>query len=193
MHMKRTIVGSLASVFVASALVAAQGASSAPSQAPAAAQSAPAAASAQAPSTPGSTTVVVQQKSDSDKDKKDITLTGCLVQGSSPSVFILEDARPSTQASSESGKSYIVTAIDSGLDIKGNLNHRVTIVGASPMVVAARGGAEVAVGAPAPGSSARVEVEKDDDKVTVKVEEKDMPKLVARTVMSISTSCTPAE
>jgi hypothetical protein len=116
-------------------------------------------------------------------------------------VFILEDARTSTQAAAEPGKTYIVTGMDSGVNIKSNLNHKVTVVGNSEMIVAASpSGSSVTVAPSASSSSssssssqARVEVEKSGDSVKVKVEEKDMPKLTARTVMSISDSCTPAE
>lgn len=58
------------------------------------------------------------------------TLTGCLVQGSGPNVFILENAKTSATDKTE-GKSYVVMAAGSTVDLRGQLNRQVRVVGAT--------------------------------------------------------------
>ena len=75
--------------------------------------------------------------------ERDQVLTGCLIQGSGPTVFLLENAKMSTEvatipsanpserlgASSSSGRTYIVSASAGSVDLKGELNHQVSITG----------------------------------------------------------------
>ena len=142
--MKRNVFGVLASVAIAGALVGAQAQSPTP-QPP----------GAQAPTTeqPRSTPPASTQDRGSS-----VTLTGCLIQGSSPNVFLLENAkigpasssRSSTersssqgqsssssssssssagQAASMSGQTYVIEAAGSSPNLKNDLNHQVTITG----------------------------------------------------------------
>ncbi len=97
-----------------------------------------------------------------------MSITGCLTQGSGPTVFILDNARTDAQDKSESGKSYMVVASSSSVDLKSDLNHEVTVSGASD-------------GKTAPMSSG-----------VSKVDEKTLPKLTARSVSSIADTCTVA-
>jgi hypothetical protein len=124
--MKKILIGSVASLFMASALVAAQGASS----------TSPASPSEQSPS-------ATTSASDTQKDKG-MSLTGCLVQGESASQFVLEDARTAAQSSSEPGARYVL-AKSGDVDFSKNLNHKVTVTGA--VEAAPAGGASSAMGA----------------------------------------------
>ena len=94
-------------------------------------------------------------------------LTGCLTQGSEPNVFILDNARSSTQPSTVPGKSYVVTMTDIG-GLRTQLNHQVRITGKAEDKV---------LPAAKPGE---------------KVDEKDLPKLTASAITSIATTCATA-
>jgi hypothetical protein len=94
-----------------------------------------------------------------------VTLTGCLTQGSSSSVFILDNARTNPSDRSEKGQSYIVSATASSVDLKAQLNHEVRVTGQADE--------KVASDAPAGG----------------KIDEKDMPKLQAASLVSVASSC----
>ena len=99
----------------------------------------------------------------------DVTLTGCLVQGSSPTVFIIENAKTSTASPSDKGKSYVLTVAPSAtVDLRSQLNHQVRIVGLTDDKAA------VIVTPPAPGAPSA-------STTVVKVEEKDMAKFTTRT------------
>jgi hypothetical protein len=106
---------------------------------------------------------------DQTKDK-DVTITGCLTQGSSPTSFILNNARLSTDDKSKPGKTYQVIADSSakGVDLKTHVGHEISLVGAAEMKAAP---------VPAPGQ---------------KIDDKDWPKLNAKTLSMISDRCTSA-
>jgi hypothetical protein len=111
--------------------------------------------------------------------EKEISLTGCLVQGSEPTVFILEDAiegavpptdptdptRPERET--EETKSYVVVADAEDLFLRNHLNHKVTIRGVPD---------ETMVDPATPEKP---------------VEEKDLPKLAAKSVLPVADTCTP--
>jgi len=139
------------------------------------------------PASPAATTPRSQSPSTtpSASQSQDQSLTGCLVQGSGPSVFLLEHAKsgagvavssPSSQtdrsvaSSAGASKTYVVTASAGSVDLKGQLNHQVTITGM---------GDAASVSAPAAGQSA-------------KVSEKDLPKFSAKTIMKIADTCSSA-
>ena len=149
--MKRAALSLMLSFAVAGSLYAAQAPAPRPeSQQPAPAPSAPApAAAAQA----------------SQDKTSDITLTGCLVQGSSPTVWILENAKLSTASATDKGKSYVVM-VTGAADLKPHLNHQVRIVGA-----------ENAAAAAAAGQSSG------------KSDEASFPRLNARTVTMVANTC----
>ena len=107
----------------------------------------------------------------------DVTLTGCLVQGSSPTVFVIENAKTGTASPSDKGKSYVLTVAPSAtVDLRSQLNHQVRIVGLSDDKSA------VIVTPPAAGAPSATTT-------VVKVEEKDMPKFTTRTISRISDTC----
>ena len=93
----------------------------------------------------------------------EIALTGCLVQGSAPTVFVLENAKKDAKSDTEKGVSYIIVASSPDLNLRTHLNHEVTISG--------QGDGKTA---PATGT---------------KFEEKDLPKLTAKNVTMVSNTC----
>jgi hypothetical protein len=133
--MKRQVIGVLASVMAASALIAAQSGTTPPQSA-----------------TP--------------KPSSDITVTGCLTQGSSPAVFILDNARQKPDDKTEKGQSYVIVASAEDLPLAANLNHEVS----------ATGSADAKVAAPAPAGQ--------------KAGEKDMPRFSAKSLTLVADRCT---
>jgi hypothetical protein len=133
--MKRQILGVITGSVLATALVAAQGA-----------QTPPPAAAPQG-------------------DKmKDVTVTGCLVQGSAPAIFLLEDAKLNPEDKNEKGKKYFVTAAVP--DLKANLNKEVRIIGQAETKEP-----------PTPPAGQ-------------KVAEGDLPKLAVKTISAVADRCT---
>lgn len=145
--MKRAVLSLMLSFAVAGSLYAAQGNPSAPpSQEPSAPPSAP--PSAAQPS--------------QDRSSSDTTLIGCLVQGSSPNTWVLENAKESTDPATAKGKSYVIQ-VTGAADLKPHVNHQVRIVGSE---AASAPGAAPAAGA-----------------------EKDFPRFSARTVTMVANTC----
>ena len=95
---------------------------------------------------------------------KDVTVTGCLVQGSAPAVFILEDARIDPESKEEKAKTYFLSA--SVPDLKANLNQQVRIIGQAETKEP-----------PAPPAGQ-------------KVSEQDLPKLSVKTISAVADRCT---
>lgn len=133
--MKRQILGVIMGSTLATALVAAQGAQAPPAAAP-----------------------------QGDKGMKDVTLTGCLVQGSAPAVFLLEDAKADPESKTEKGKTYFLSAAVP--DLKANLNKEVRIIGQAETKEP-----------PAPPAGG-------------KVQEQDLPKLSVKTIAAVADRCT---
>ena len=173
--MKRNIFSVLASVVFAGALVAAQDSPSpSPDPAPAPRESAPAAAPAapaasQAPQAAQPAPAPAQDA----KEVSEVTVTGCLVQGSGPTVFILENAKMSTDPKDAKGKRYVLEISAPADKIKTVVNHQVTIVGAPAATVAT---------AP-PGASAEAASE------AKKASESDLPKFTAKRISPQSQTC----
>jgi hypothetical protein len=132
--MKRQILGVIMGTTLATALVAAQGAQAPPAAGP-----------------------------QGDK-MKDVTVTGCLVQGSAPAVFLLEDAKIDPESKEEKGKTYFLSAAVP--DLKANLNKQVRIIGQAETKEP-----------PAPPAGQ-------------KVSEQDLPKLAVKTISSVADRCT---
>ena len=93
----------------------------------------------------------------------EVTLTGCLVQGSTPAVFIFENARKDPKSTTEPAVKYIVLASTEDLNLRTHLNHQVRISGLPDGKVA--------------------------PPTTQKVEEKDLPKLSAKSVTMVADTC----
>jgi len=100
-------------------------------------------------------------------NQKDVTVTGCLVQGSAPAVFLLEDARANPEDKNEKARKYFLSAAVP--DLRANLNKEVKISGQAetkepPM--------------PAAGQ---------------KVSDQDLPKLTVKTISAVADRCTSAQ
>jgi hypothetical protein len=151
--MKRTLFGLLASVVVAGTAIAAQGnqgGGQAPASPPAAGQQ---------------PTVTVQTPA---QKPAEISITGCLVQGSTPTVFILENAKVSATSTDKPQSWVLEVAPGTKIEFQPELNHQVTIMG----IAENRAGATVVVGQ--------------------KVAEKDMLKFTARTIVKVADTCPAA-
>jgi hypothetical protein len=96
---------------------------------------------------------------------EEITLTGCLIQGTTPTVFIFDKARKDPKSPTEKAVKYVVVPNAADLNLRPHLNHEVQIVG-------------VWDGRTAPA--------------TGNVEEKDLPRFTAKTVTMVADTCTPA-
>lgn len=94
--------------------------------------------------------------------QQEISLIGCLVQGSQPSIFILENAKPATGTTQEVGTRYMVVPESKDVDLLSHLNHEVQLTGPWDGVI------------PPP------------EKPT---EEQDLPKLRARSLAPLSSTC----
>ncbi len=97
---------------------------------------------------------------------KDISVTGCVTQGSGPAVFILDNARTNPRDTNEKGKAYLLVAGTEDLMLRSHLNHEVTVTGSaeSKMAPAAPAGQKIA--------------------------EKDLPKFTAKSLTQVSDTCT---
>ena len=60
---------------------------------------------------------------------EEVSLTGCLVQGTGPAVFILENAKVDPSDRSQNGRSYLLAASSSSVSFREHLNHEVRIDG----------------------------------------------------------------
>ena len=100
----------------------------------------------------------------------EVTLTGCVVQGSSPTVFILDNAKKDPASTTEKGVRYVLASTVEDVDLRTHLNHEVRIVGEVDLKVSA-------------------------DPVTPPVPpvppdpEKNLPKLRAKSVTMVSDTC----
>ena len=97
---------------------------------------------------------------------QDVTLTGCLTQGSGPTVFILDNAKQNARDQNEKGKTYLLVASAEDLSFKNHVNHEVMVTGAADAKAAMP---------PAAGG---------------KMTEKDLPKLTAKSITPVADTCT---
>lgn len=176
--MKRNVLSLFAGIAMAGTFVAAQAAQQPTSQpAPAPQAEEPAAAAPRQAPAPQAREAA----------RPDVTLSGCLVQGSSPSTFILENAKSSAADSgamasaSASGReakglSYLVSATATSVDLKSQLNHQVSITGT----------ADAAAMSSAPSGQAGASADRSKS-------EKDLPKLSAKSVIKLGDTCSAAD
>ncbi|HEX5071406.1 MAG TPA: hypothetical protein VFV78_14420 [Vicinamibacterales bacterium] len=101
------------------------------------------------------------------KTPPDVTLTGCLIQGSSPSVFLFDEAKKDAQSKTEKGVRYLVLIAGEDLDLRSQLNHKVTMTGRVELKPALP-----------PGQ---------------KPTEKDLPTFATKNVTLVSDTCAPAK
>ncbi len=118
----------------------------------------------------------------SQQDKApELRLTGCLTQGSSPTVFILDNAKMSTDSKTAEGKKYVVVMSDAG-SLRNQLNRQVTITGTADE----KSGASASPSAGAPGG--------DQPRAGAGASgERDLPRLAAKSIVRVADVCTTAE
>jgi len=107
-----------------------------------------------------------QDPSQDQQKVPDITLQGCVIQGSGPTVFILNNARVKPDDKNEKAQTFVIVAGTEDLMLKNHLNHEVTVTGNAEAKVAP---------VPPPGQT---------------VAEKDLPKLTAKSLTMVSDRCT---
>ena len=110
------------------------------------------------------------------------TLTGCLIQGSGPTVFILDNARLSTDAKTAEGKKYIVMMADPA-GLRNQLNRQISVTGTpDAMSAAGRQTPQAGPGQAEPGAP----------QAGQKVDERDLPKFSGKTILRVADVCTTA-
>lgn len=107
-----------------------------------------------------------QQPQPQTQKAPEATITGCIIQGSSPTVFILDAARTNPQDQQEKAKTFVLVAGTEDLKFKDHLNHEVRITGVAESKTP-----------PTPPAGQ-------------KVAEKDLPKLTAQSVTMVADRCT---
>jgi len=115
-------------------------------------------------STPSGTTT---QSSTSGNAAQDVTLTGCLVQGSTSTVYVLENARVGDDKSSNPEMYVVIADSSAGLDLANQINHEVRVTG-----------------------SKENKAQPTASTTGQKPPEKDLPKLTAKSIASIADRCT---
>ena len=101
----------------------------------------------------------------------EVTLTGCVVQGSSPTVFIFDNAKKDPASATEKGVKYLLASAVEDVDLRTHLNHEVRIVGEVDIKVSADPVTPPAV-PPVPPDP-----------------EKNLPKLKAKSLTMVSDTC----
>jgi hypothetical protein len=81
----------------------------------------------------GSTLVAAQATTPPQTQPKtqvpEVTLVGCIVQGSAPTIFILENAKKDPANPNEKGMTYFLVAAAEDLTFRPHLNHEVRLTG----------------------------------------------------------------
>ena len=101
----------------------------------------------------------------------DVTLTGCIVQGSTSTVFIFDNAKKDPNSALEKGARYLLTSVVEDVDLRTHLNHEVRIVAEVDLKVSAMPVREPAGSKPGPG------------------EERTLPRLNAKSLTMVSNTC----
>jgi hypothetical protein len=107
----------------------------------------------------------------------EVRVTGCLTQGSSPTVFVIENARMSSDPKTAEGKKYIVVMADAA-GLRNQLNRQVTITGTTDKAMAVTTPPAGKPDAPRPGAAAQ-----DRDS------ESDLPRFSAKTIVRVADVC----
>jgi hypothetical protein len=103
---------------------------------------------------------------DDQQKPPEVTLTGCLTQGSGPTVFIFDNAKTDPKSVSEKGRTFLVVEATEDLGLARHVNHEVALMGQ----------AEAKMVPPPPPGQTPVE--------------KDLPKFQVKTLKMVSESCT---
>jgi hypothetical protein len=122
------------------------------------------AAATQATQVPQTTQSTQAAQTDQKLVPPDVTLTGCIVQGSSPTVFILDNAKKDPADAKEKGVRYLLASVSEDVDIRTQLNHQVRVVAE----VDAKVSADPVTVPPVPPTQPPTDVEKSLSKLKVK-------------------------
>lgn len=95
----------------------------------------------------------------------EVALTGCLIQGSAPTVFILDKAKANPENREDPGVSYVIVSQIEDTDLTQFLNHQVRITGAP--------------------ENKQMDPEREQT-------EKDLPKLTAKAIVNVADTCPTA-
>ena len=96
---------------------------------------------------------------------KEVSLTGCLVQGTGPDVFILENAKADPRDASQKGWNYVLASGAAAVSFREHLNNEVRVDGA----------AETKMPTAMPAGES--------------IKESDLPKLKATKIVHVATTC----
>ncbi|HUR20577.1 MAG TPA: hypothetical protein VMZ90_07200 [Vicinamibacterales bacterium] len=102
----------------------------------------------------------------------DVVLTGCIVQGSSSTVFIFDRAKKEPNSAVEKGLRYLLTSVVEDIDLRTHLNHEVRITGVMDLRVSAMPEREPVAG-----------------DLKGPANERTLPRLVARSITKVSDTC----
>ena len=115
----------------------------------------------------GQEPVVLQQRT-----SPELALTGCIVQGSSPAVFLLDNAKKDPKDATEKGAKFFLSPSAPDINLRAHLNHIVRIAAVEDLKVSAMPVLEPpSPNAPRPG------------------EERTLPRLIVKTVTMVSEKC----
>ena len=110
----------------------------------------------------GDTVMASQQGAGSSEKPKEMAVTGCLIQGSSPDTLLLDSARFNPQNKDEKPRTYLIVSGVADLPLRAYLNKEVRVTGEAQVKTDP---------APKPG-------------------ERDLPKLSARSIAPVADRCT---
>ncbi len=99
-------------------------------------------------------------------------LTGCIVQGSGPTVLIFDNAKKDPNSAGEKGERYVLTEAPKDVDLRKHLNHAMRITGEVDLKVSAMPDLD-----PVPSDPNRP------------VNERTLPRLIVRSVTMVSDKC----
>ena len=161
--MKTLVLGTIASLTLSVALVAAQQQTPPPTQ-----QTPPPTQQQTPPPTPPTVPTQPPQTPTQPASQKltDVELTGCLVQGSGPTVFVIENAKTEAQTEAEKGKSFVLLSGAEKIEFTPHLNKKVKISGSVD---------NTSVKAMPPAGQ--------------RIEEKDLPRLTVKSVVHVADTC----
>jgi hypothetical protein len=103
-----------------------------------------------------------------DPKPADITVTGCLIQGSGPSVFILDNARLNPNDATEHSRRFLIVNQVEDLNLTTQLNHEVALSGTPNYKTSA-------------------------DPQATKIEEQNLPTLTTKSMVLVADRCTVAK
>jgi hypothetical protein len=152
--MKREVILLVVGAALATAVVSAQG--TAPPPPPPTQQQ----QTQQTPPTPPA------QPAQADAKAPEVVVQGCVIQGSAPTVFILDNARVDPEDKNEKANTYVLISSSEDLSLRAHLNHEVKVTGLAEVK---------SVPVPPPGQ---------------KVAEKDLPKFTAKAITMVADRCT---